>query len=103
MLKFDLKSIILSIEMSDPVEYSEEVSDENIFDHIPESVLEDVRNNQCKIIIDYGYEGFSAKSEDTILYEPLLKLFHEILDKHKLPQETLLKEKPSKISAKISL
>ena len=70
--------------------HSEEVSEENIFDHISESVLEDVRNNQCKIIIDYGYEGFSAASEDTILYEPLLKLFHEILDKHKLPQENII-------------
>ena len=70
--------------------HSKKISDDNIFEYIPEKVLNDVRNNICKIIVDYGYEGFGSYSQDTILYKPLLELFHKILDKHKLPHENII-------------
>ena len=58
--------------------FSEKIYKDNIFNHIPEKVLDDVRSNKCKIIIDFGYEGFGSHRQDTILFKPLLELLHKI-------------------------
>jgi hypothetical protein len=70
--------------------HSKKIYKDNVFNHIPEGVLEDVRNDKCKIIIDFGYEGYSKYREDTILFEPLLELFHKILDNLSLPPENII-------------
>tara|TARA_B100000029_G_scaffold469905_1_gene508251 strand:- start:3720 stop:5087 length:1368 start_codon:yes stop_codon:yes gene_type:complete len=70
--------------------FSEKIYKDNIFNHIPEKVLEDVRSNKCKIIIDFGYEGFGSERQDTILFKPLLELLHKILKRFSLPQENII-------------
>jgi hypothetical protein len=70
--------------------FSEKIYKDNIFNYIPERVLEDVRSNKCKIIIDFGYEGFGSERQDTILFKPLLELLHKILKRFSLPQENII-------------
>jgi len=42
-------------------------------DSIPDHILEKVRENKAKILLNYGFEGYDIKSKDTILY------FHDFL------------------------
>ena len=68
------------------------VYDKSVFEHITERVLEDCRRNKCKIILNYGYEGFGKKTNggDTILRKPLLDRLHELLDKYKIPHHNFI-------------
>jgi len=68
------------------------VYDKSVFEHITERVLEDCRRNKCKIILNYGYEGFGKKTNggDTILHKPLLDRLHELLDEYKIPHNNVV-------------
>tara|TARA_R110000782_G_scaffold82936_2_gene162932 strand:- start:3775 stop:5100 length:1326 start_codon:yes stop_codon:yes gene_type:complete len=66
--------------------------DKHIFKYISPRVIDEVRDNKCKIIINYGYEGFGKKTNggDTILYKPLLDRLHELLDEYKIPHNNVV-------------
>jgi len=64
--------------------------DVSVFDSIPKRVIEDCQAGRCKILINYGYEGLTGDSKDTILFEPLLDRLHFLLEKHKIPQERFI-------------
>jgi hypothetical protein len=66
------------------------VHDMSVFEHINEKVLKDCRNNKCKIILNYGYEGFGREEKDTILYNPLLDRLHFLLDKYDIPHKNVV-------------
>jgi len=56
-------------------------------DSIPNHVLEKVRNNKAKILLNYGYEGYDENTKDTILY--LSDLLIEKLQDKKIPIENV--------------
>ena len=68
------------------------IHDKSIFEHISQKVLDDCIRGKCKIILNYGYEGFGKKTNggDTILYKPLLDRLHELLDEYKIPHNNVV-------------
>ena len=64
----------------------------SVFDFISEDVLLDCQKNKCKILMNYGFEGFGKKVNDgdTILNEILLERLHVLLDQHGIPQENFI-------------
>ena len=71
---------------------SGKIHDKSIFEHISQKVLDDCIRGKCKIILNYGYEGFGKKTNggDTILYKPLLDRLHELLDEYKIPHNSVV-------------
>ena len=65
------------------------VTEETVFEHIPKKVLKDCKNNQCFIVFNYGFEGFSSSWEDTLLFKPLFDKFHEKIQQYNLPQKNI--------------
>ena len=65
------------------------VTEETVFEHIPKKVLKDCKNNQCFIVFNYGFEGFSSSWEDTLLFKPLFNKFHEKIQQYNLPQKNI--------------
>jgi len=66
--------------------------DKHIFKHISPRVIGEVRDNKCKIILNYGYEGFGKKTNrgDTILHEPLLLRLQKLLNEYKIPHDNFI-------------
>tara|TARA_Y100000592_G_scaffold31682_2_gene50459 strand:+ start:1121 stop:2446 length:1326 start_codon:yes stop_codon:yes gene_type:complete len=64
----------------------------SVFDFISEDVLLDCQKNKCKILMNYGFEGFGKKVNDgdTILNEILLERLHFLLDQHGIPQQNFI-------------
>ena len=71
---------------------TDKVYDQSVFKHISQGVINDCIDNKCKIVLNYGYEGFGKKTNmgDTILYKPLLDRLHTLLDEYKIPQSNFI-------------
>ena len=64
--------------------------DNHVFEYMGETALNHCRENQSKIIINYGYEGFGSDANDSILSQTLLTKLHKILDEYNLPYENII-------------
>ena len=56
-------------------------------DNIPEHILEKVRNNKVKILLNYGFEEYDIEQRDTILY--LQDILVNKIEEHKIPIENV--------------
>ena len=56
-------------------------------DSIPNHILEKVRNNKVKILLNYGFEEYDIEQRDTILY--LQDILVNKIEEHKIPIENV--------------
>ena len=56
-------------------------------DSIPNHILEEVRNNKVKILLNYGFEEYDIEQRDTILY--LQDILVNKIEEHKIPIENV--------------
>ena len=56
-------------------------------DSIPNHILEKVRNNKVKILLNYGFEEYDNEQRDTILY--LQDILVNKIEEHKIPIENV--------------
>ena len=62
----------------------------NVFEYMDETALQHCRVGQCKIILNYGYEGFGEGMNDSILCGVMREKLHSLLDKYNLPHENII-------------
>ena len=72
--------------------HTEKVHNKSVFDLVSDDVISDCQNNKCKILLNYGFEGFGkdVNGGDTILKKSLLERLHYLLELHEIPQNNLI-------------
>ena len=87
----NFKSFASGLGISGTEMWEKDISELNLsitfLDSIPNHVLEKVRNNKAKILLNYGFEEYDIEQRDTILY--LQDILVNKIEEHKIPIENV--------------